>query len=243
MPIDLSVVLKGNIIQTILGVESETFEDLIQYDGSTYRDTIDSAFLGRDIETKKPAYEPENWESIVRGTTTTGIPDGENPSATGEVEIVGTLKIPSDGLLGDNITVIYEYPTKSTLPKLREIEDLYFEESDEYNHVEPRPQQRTRTRVRWWNGASFLTSIGTTTSSTTVTLATTSNLIVGQTLAAVGIPINTIILEVINPTSVRISRPATATSTVDAVVSNGVCVAWSWADEVRSLTNGAIRRI
>lgn len=243
MALDFTVVLKGNILSTVPGVNSETFEDLLQFDGATYRDTIDSAVLGRDIQIKKPAYEVEEFETPVSGTVSTNIGDGEDVTIDGDIEEIGSIRIPNDGTLGDELKMFYKYNTTSFLPKQRAVDDLYFEESDEFKHEPPRPQEKKRTRIRWWSGLSFEFPISTTNNSSTITVTSTESFVTGQTVAGSGLPINTIVLSIPNGTSLVLSQKATATASVNAVISNGECKGWAWADEVRSLTSGTVRRI
>lgn len=115
--------------------------------------------------------------------------------------------------------------------------DELIEGSDEATATEPHPEMFKRTRVKWFAGASFLrTGAGTTVDSAVVTVPTVDGLSVGQTVQGAGIPINSTIISV-GVGQITLSNAATATASVDVIVSVGDLVAWAWEDEIKGISS------
>jgi hypothetical protein len=111
------VLLLENGIQTsVPGVQSETQEDLLVYDGETYRDEIDATFMG-------------TGRSLII------------EQAGGGVAVTNGLQVETPGIISGALT--YDSPS-----------DPHLEQSDSFTHTEPRPLEKTRTRIIWWSGAS-----------------------------------------------------------------------------------------
>jgi hypothetical protein len=92
MAFSFTYLIKGNKVATVTNVLSITEADEIIFDGSVYRDTIDSPFLGRDINSVVIAADsasgsglnsvtPNTTRPVISGTivvpdvTITQIPD------------------------------------------------------------------------------------------------------------------------------------------------------------------------
>lgn len=240
LPFTLQVVTKGNIILTVPNFVSETFEDLITFDGTTYRDEIDQTTLGRSIELS----QRESVTTIIdkEGIYSAVYDPGEGtPSATGDVTLVGTAVTPT---LVASDTAYFEVPKdKEYITTPQQNGDGYFDEHDPLTHTPPREWPKKRTRIRWWDGVSYLFPVTLVSGNTTVTVSDTENFSIGQTIAGAGLVIDTIIISITNGTQMVVSQAPTVSATNTVVVSAGNCVGWTWADELRSLTSGSVRRL
>lgn len=211
---NLSVIFSNRVIAVIQNALSRTIEHIEFYDGSNYRNILGAAELGREIDAT----------GLAISFTASSISGNPPPTITPSGPFVEEYTV--SGGSAANFT------------GTRPWEDTPFSKDDRFNETDPRNEKKLRTMFRWWTGLSYAFPVTTALNSTTVTVSSTSGFSVGQNLAAAGIPSGSIILEIINGTTFRISQPATAAASVTGIVSSGTCVGEAWADEIIGTTYG-----
>lgn len=103
---DYVLLLRNGIETNVQGVQSETAEDVEQYDGETYRDELDATFLGTARNT------------LIGGSSDALIPNGSTTNVVGPSGL--TYDTVQDPLMeqSDSFTHTEPRPLKSTRTRL-----------------------------------------------------------------------------------------------------------------------------
>jgi len=201
-PILFYALLKGGSYLTVKNALSETMEDIINTDQTNYRDTLDAAWLGRNV--------------------------GADPLLDVATGAGPTLSYLVDPVFGRSLFGPANGPltyTAKTNP------ETFAAKSDEYLHVAPRYEFHSRTMLRWWDIANYVPGNAYTFAASTVissdiltlTAGSTFNLHPGQAISDGGsrIPANTTIRAIISSTTLAMSALGISTNTTTATVAAG----------------------
>jgi len=203
-PILFYALLKGGSYLTVKNALSETREDIINTDQTNYRNTLDAAWLGRNVGA-------DPLLKVLTSPTTNVDTDYIFDPVFGRLIL--------NGVPGPATVSIESHP------------ETFASKSDEYLGIPPRYEFHSRTMLRWWDIANYVPGNAYTFAASTVissdiltlTAGSTFNLHPGQAISDGGsrIPANTTIRAIISSTTLAMSALGISTNTTTATVAAG----------------------